>query len=70
MGLSDFSMPDATLAKCKKMNRYQRSQFWDSKSLTKLLLAIQQGYVPVGRDIRKMDFRVVDKTPIVPTSDS
>lgn len=70
MGLSDFSMPDATLAKCKKMNRYQRCQFWDSKSLTKLLLAIQQGYVPVGRDIRKMEIREVDKTPIVPTSDS
>lgn len=58
MGLSDYStMHDATLVKCKKMNRYQRWQFWDSKSLNKLLLAIQQGYVPVGRDIRKMEDR-------------
>lgn len=55
MGMSDFELTNKTLAKCQKHNRYQRCDFWESKSLSKLLLAIQQGYVPVGKEIRKIE---------------
>lgn len=62
MAFDDYSMPNAqTLAKCKKHNRYQRCDYWESKAINKLLLAIQQGYVPVGRSIPKVQ---LGKKPI------
>ena len=49
----ESSMDLHTLNGCKRHNRFQRYEFWESKSLTKLLDAIQKDYVPVGKDIRK-----------------
>lgn len=49
----ETSMDLHTLNGCKRHNRFQRYEFWESKSLTKLLDAIQKDYVPVGKDIRK-----------------
>lgn len=54
MAFNDYSMSDATLIKCKKMNRYQRYEFWESKTIQKLLDAIQKGFVPVGKSISKV----------------
>lgn len=54
MAFDDYSFTSKTLASCKKHNRYQRKEFWETKSLNKLLLAIHQGYVPVGRSLRKI----------------
>lgn len=54
MAFDDFGFPDSTLARCRKHNRYQRCQFWEGKTINKLLLAIQQGYVPVGREIPRL----------------
>lgn len=51
----NYSINDMTLLDCKKHNRYQREEYWRSKSITKLLLAIQQGYVPVGKEINKLE---------------
>lgn len=51
----NYSIDTMTLAKCKNFNRYQREEYFASKSINKLLLAIQQGFVPVGKDIPKLE---------------
>ena len=53
----ESSMDRHTLNGCKRHNRFQRYEFWESKSLTKLLDAIQKDYVQVGKDIRKFSMQ-------------
>lgn len=50
----EMSMDLHTLNGCKRHNRFQRCEFWEGKSLTKLLDAIQKDYVPVGKAVRKV----------------
>lgn len=58
IGSIETSMDLHTLNACKRHNRFQRCEFWESKSLTKLLDAIQKDYVPVGKDVRKISMQV------------
>ena len=54
-GFDAFSFDTRTLAQCKKHNRYQRCDFWESKAITKLLDAIELGMVPVGKCLRNLE---------------
>lgn len=58
IGYDNWEINTMTLVKCKKHNRYQREQYWESKPFNRLLDAIQKGYVPVGKDIYKLDRKV------------
>ena len=55
MAMVDFQgLVTKQMVECKKHTRYQRYEFWSNKTINYLLLAIQQGYVPVGKEIRKV----------------